>query len=345
MKPARATALVFSFVLQILFFIPAATAQSALSKSKRQPALPAPAPSIESSPGQAPMEIWFFDRMQGDDEIAYVNQLMQAVDAAAKGDQVARVQRFFKEKQPGETISGLGQFELKIAQTRVKDMQLVAKNPKAPRARVDDVMDAVLEENGFNLTPRPVIRNFQRRFANLRDPLTMAGAQKELADVRAYVHRNTGTPTDAELENPPDASWTDRLDFEEPRIMRALYTGDFVFVQHYRAQVLTYIGAMNDDLASRCPDKFDQRITEQANIENGLRYQLHLPKDMPAGNPLGQRPSGNPLDLGRQIRQTMEDTDDGKKDAEILYDHAPFKCDSGIVVKIHKNMAAFVGTK
>ena len=283
--------------------------------------------------------------MQGDDEIAYVNALMQAVDAAAKGGQAARVQRFFKEKQPGELISGMGQFELKIAQTRIKDLELAAKDPKAPRARVDDVMDSVLEQNGLVFTPRPVVRNFQPRFARLRDPMTSAGAQKELADVRAYVHRNTGTPTDAELENPPDATWTDRLDFEEPRIMRALYTGDFVFVQYYRSQVLTYIGAMNDDLVSRCPGKFDANITEHVNIEKGLRYQLNLPTDMPAGNPLGQRPSGNPLDLGREIRQRLQDTDDGSKDAEILYDHAPFKCDSGIVVKIHKNMAAFVGAK
>jgi len=52
-----------------------------------------------------------------------------------------------------------------------------------------------------------------------------------------------------------------------------------------------------------------------------------------------------PLDLGRQTRQSLRGTDDGKTDAEILYAHAPFRCDSGIVVKIHKNMAAFVGLK
>jgi hypothetical protein len=343
MKPASATALFFTAVLQISLFVTAATAQSAPYKNPRQ--RPVPAPSVEASPGQTPMEIWFFDRMQGDDEIAYVNELMQAVEAAAKCDQVVRVQRFFKEKQPGELISGIGQFELKIAQTRIKDLELAAKDPKAPRARVDDVMDSVLEQNGLVFTPRPVVQNFQRRFANLRNPMTSAGAQKELADVRTYVRRNTGTPTDAELENPPDAGWTDRLDFEEPRIMRALYTGDFRFVQYYRSQVLAYIGAMNEDLASRCPGKFDMNISEQANIENGLRYQLHLPMDMPAGNPLGQRPSGNPLDIGRQIRQALQDTNDGRNDAKILYDHAPFKCDSGIVVKIHKNMAAFVGLK
>ena len=107
---------------------------------------------------------------------------------------------------------------------------------------------------------------------------------------------------------------------------------------------MTYIGAMDQYLQSRCP-KLDTRISDQAATENALRYQLHLPTDMPAGNPLRQRPSGNPLDLRRQIRQALEDTDDGTKDAEILYTHAPFKCDSGIVVKIHKNMAAFVGLK
>jgi hypothetical protein len=290
------------------------------------------------------MEIQLFDRLAGDDEIAYVNELMQGVYAAAKGDQVALAHRFFMNKQPGELISGMGQFELKIAQTRIKDLELAAKDPKAPRARVDDVMDSVLEQNGLVFTPRPVVRNFQRKIADLRAPMTMAGAQKELADVRAYVARNVGTPTDAELENPPDASWTDRLDFEEPRIMRALYTGEFTFVQHYRGQVLTYIGAMDQYLQTRCP-QFDGSINQQAALENGLRYQLHLPTDMPAGNPLGQRPSGNPLDLGRQIRQALEDTGDGRKDAEILYNHAPFKCDSGIIVKIHKNMAAFVGLR
>ncbi len=301
---------------------------------------------MEPSNGEAPMEIWFFDRMDGDDEIAYVTELMQAVYAAAKGDQVARAHQFFMNKQPGETMSGMGQFELKIAQTRIKDMERAAKDPKAPRALVDEVMDSVLVQNGLFITPKPVVRNFQRKSAHLRDGLTMAGAQKELADVRAYVYRNVGTPTDAELENPPDASWTDRLDFEEPRIMRALYTGDFTFVQHYRSQVLVYVGAMSEYFEERCPKLFDSTsISEGANTEVALRYQLHLPVDMPAGNPLGQRPSGNPLDLRREFQERLQDTEDGKKDGEILYSHAPFKCDSGIVVKVHKNMAAFVDSK
>jgi len=32
-----------------------------------------------------------------------------------------------------------------------------------------------------------------------------------------------------------------------------------------------------------------------------------------------------------------------RKNAEVLYTYAPFRCDRGIVVKINKSMAAFVG--
>ena len=55
MRPVRATALFITAVLQFSLFIPAATAQSAPSKNKLQ--RPAPAPSVEPSTGQAPMEI------------------------------------------------------------------------------------------------------------------------------------------------------------------------------------------------------------------------------------------------------------------------------------------------
>ena len=259
MRPA----LFFIAVLQISLLIPAASAQSAPSKNRRQP----PAPAVEPSTGQVPMEVWFFDRMSDDDQIAYVTELMDTVYAAAKGDQVERAHRFFKDKQPGETISGMGQFEMELAEARIKDLEHVAKDPKAPRALVDNVMNSVLVQNGLIITPKPVVRNFQRKFAHLHDPLTLERAYSAKEEMRKYVYRNVGTPTDAELNNPPDATWTDRLDFEEPRIMRALYTGDFVFVQHYREQALAYIGAMNDELASLCPNKFDSRISEQVNVE------------------------------------------------------------------------------
>lgn len=114
-------------------------------------------------------------------------------------------------------------------------------------------------------------------------------------------------------------------------------------MQHYREQALVYVSAMNEYFESSCPAAFDAEISEQANREVALRYQLHLPADMPAGNPLGQRPSGKPLDLRREFQRRLQDSEDGKKDGEILYAHAPFKCDSGIVVKVHKGMAAFVG--
>ena len=45
-----------------------------------------------------------------------------------------------------------------------------------------------------------------------------------------------------------------------------------------------------------------------------------------------------PTRSGKTDPPSAGDTDDGKKDGEILYNHALFKCDSGIVVKIHKNM-------
>jgi hypothetical protein len=82
MRPAWATALFFIAVLQIPLFTPAASAQSAPAKNGRQ--RPAPAPSTELNTADVPMEIWFFDRLAEDDEIAYVNELTQAVYAAAK---------------------------------------------------------------------------------------------------------------------------------------------------------------------------------------------------------------------------------------------------------------------
>ena len=100
---------------------------------------------------------------------------------------------------------------------------------------------------------------------------------------------------------------------------------------------------MNQYFQSRCPDLYDLRISDQAATEIGLRTILHLPADMQAGGPLGNKPSGHPLDLRRQIQQALVDTDDGRKDAEILYTRVPFKCDSGIFHAIHKNMALFVG--
>jgi len=328
----------------------AAAPPAAVSNPPAAQATPAagrrrPAPPAELNTGDVPMEIQLFDRMADVDQIRYVTELQAAARASAKPDQLALLNRFFKEKQPGEDISGMGRFELRMAHARITDIEIALKDPRAPRALVDDQMNWVLERSGIVLASAPVVRNFQRNFDHLQNPLSLENARKTLVLVDADVHRNTGPPTDAELEYPRDATWTDRLGFEEPQIVRALYTGNFSVVTNYRGQVLGYISTMNQVLQSHCPDLFDLRISDQAVTEIGLRTILRLPTDAPAGGPLssGNKPSGNPLDLPGLIRQALVDAEDGRKDAEILYTRVPFKCDSGIFQAIHKNMALFVG--
>jgi hypothetical protein len=304
-----------------------------------------PPPPPELNKVDAPMEIQLFDRMLDIDQIRYVTELQAAVRAVAKPDQLVLVNRFFQQKQPGEDLSGMGRFELRMAHVRITDIEVAQTNPKAPRALVDDQMTWALERSGIALTPAPAVRNFQRNFDHLQNPLSLDNARKTLVLVDADAHRNVGPPTDAELEHPRDATWTDRLGFEEPQIVRALYTGDFSLATHYRSQVLGYISIMNQQLQSHCPNLFDLRVSDQAGTEIGVRTILRMQPDLPAGGPtsLATRPSGNPLDLTGLTRQALIDAEDGRKDAEILYARVPFKCDSGIFHAIQKNMGVFVG--
>jgi hypothetical protein len=275
------------------------------------------------------MEIQLFDRMLDIDQIRYVTELQAAVRAVAKPDQLVLVNRFFQQKQPGEDLSGMGRFELRMAHVRITDIEVAQTNPKAPRALVDDQMTWALERSGIALTPAPAVRNFQRNFDHLQNPLSLDNARKTLVLVDADAHRNVGPPTDAELEHPRDA----------------LYTGDFSLATHYRSQVLGYISIMNQQLQSHCPNLFDLRVSDQAGTEIGVRTILRMQPDLPAGGPtsLATRPSGNPLDLTGLTRQALIDAEDGRKDAEILYARVPFKCDSGIFHAIQKNMGVFVG--
>jgi hypothetical protein len=55
-------------------------------------------------------EIWRFDKLAGDDQIEYVNLLIDSVQVATRPDQLAQVKWFFMSKQSGETISGMGHF-------------------------------------------------------------------------------------------------------------------------------------------------------------------------------------------------------------------------------------------
>ena len=95
--------------------------------------------------------------MAGDDQMDYVDKLAQSVEDATQGDAHARAVRFFKPKQPGETVSGMGQFEMALSLARIADLDAAAKNPKARRLEVEDVMYAILDRNNIILLkPIPV---------------------------------------------------------------------------------------------------------------------------------------------------------------------------------------------
>ena len=144
------------------------------------------------------MEIQLFDRMAGDDQIRYVGQLEDSVEGALKGDPalLARVKRFFLAKQPGEDLSGMGRFELNLALARIADIDTAAKNPKARRLELEDVLYVTLERNGIALpkTFRPTAANFQPKFPISPKPLTKEDAVKGEARMRAWVARTVDTP-------------------------------------------------------------------------------------------------------------------------------------------------------
>src|SRR5690348_9860150 len=88
------------------------------------------------------IEIRQFDRMSGDDQVKYIDKLTDSVEDASKQDPalMARVKRFFMNKQPGEAVSGMGRFELNLSLARIGDLEAAEKNPKARRLEMEDVM-------------------------------------------------------------------------------------------------------------------------------------------------------------------------------------------------------------
>ena len=162
-------------------------------------------------------EIRQFDRMSGDDQIRFVDKLVDSVEAAAQKDpaQLATVKRFFMDKQPGEQISGMGRFELSLSLARIADMDAAAKNPKAQRLHVEDVMYAVLFNNGihFNNAFRPHAIDFQPQ-KPLGPPLTRQDADKALAQTRSWISREVhvfdhGGPAGETVDSKGWSGWTD----------------------------------------------------------------------------------------------------------------------------------------
>ena len=139
------------------------------------------------------MEIRQFDRMSGDDQIKFVDQLKDSVKDASKNDPalLARVKRFFMKKQPGEAISGMGRFELNLSLARIADFQGAEKNPKVRRLEVEDVMYATLARSGIVLGKnfRPVAANFQPQEPLAQKFLTREDADKALAQTQAWIAR------------------------------------------------------------------------------------------------------------------------------------------------------------
>jgi hypothetical protein len=136
------------------------------------------------------MEIRQFDRMSGDDQINYIDKLTDSVEEAAKSDPalLARVKRFFRNKQPGEAISGMGRFELNLSLARIGDLRAAEKNSKARRLEVEDVMYATLALSGIILNKyfRPA---FQPQKPLAQKFLTREDADKALAETRAWIAR------------------------------------------------------------------------------------------------------------------------------------------------------------
>ena len=139
------------------------------------------------------MEIQQFDRMAGDDQMDYVDKLAQNVEDATQGDMHARAVRFFKPKQPGETISGMGQFEMALSLARIADLDAFAKNPKARRLEVEDVMYAILDRNGI-LVAKPIPVRFHPTYPPGK-AMTRQQANEALEQTKKWVAMSSAEHT------------------------------------------------------------------------------------------------------------------------------------------------------
>ncbi len=137
------------------------------------------------------IEIRQFDKLAGDDQIDYVSGLVASVEAASSPAQLPQVKRFFKNKQPGQAISGMGQFELDLARARVADLQSAASNPRARHLEVEDVLYVTLQRNGIVLQEsfRPAAVKFHAKLPPRNEPMTQEGALRALTDTEQWVAR------------------------------------------------------------------------------------------------------------------------------------------------------------
>jgi len=307
-------------------------AQKAVGDADRIAALKAqaeaqpPAPDLRISG----MEIRYFDSMADQDQEDYIERLVQKVESAVSGEEYARVKEFFAPRDIGEGVSGMTAFEYDLALGRLADLQL---GDARLHLEVGDALRATLEKNDIVLPPsfRFVVADFRPRYS-VHQPVTMEVAERFRKQLQAEIARKTGDVPRAELENPPDAAWVDKLDFAEPKIIKALFTGDFTLPQ-LRTQVLTYIQALNENLKADCPNLYDSSISSKAEGQMDARL---------ATGYVGGWPAGDISDLRMQLERRTMDADSGARDARTLFSHAPEGEGSVILKKIYRNMGIYV---
>jgi hypothetical protein len=274
------------------------------------------------------MEIRYFDSMADQDQEDYIERLVQKVENAVSGEEYTRVKEFFAPRDIGEGVSGMTAFEYDLALGRVADLEL--GDPRL-HLEVGDALRATLEKNDIVLPPsfRFVVADFRPRYS-VHQPVSKEVAERYRKQLEAEIARKTGDVPRAELENPPDAAWVDKLDFAEPKIIKALFTGDFTLPQ-LRTQVLTYIAALNENLKADCPNLYDSSITSKA--EGQMDARLATGYGLPAGDL---------SDLRMQLERRTMDADSGGRDAHTLFSHAPEGEGSIILKRIYRNMEIYV---
>ncbi len=295
------------------------------------------AATLALAPAVHAMKVQQLDRMADQDQIDYITQLEARVRASVTGDQLAKVNEFFKARDTGEGVSGMTTFELDLALMRSAELNLIEGGMKLQGTDVERVLFKTLQRNGIVL-PQTFLTapmSFTPKYP-LHQPVSRQVADKWLTQLEAEVARKSGAIPPALLENPKDASWVDKLDFSEPNIVKALFNGNADRLVQLRTQVLTYIAAFNEQFNSGCPQLYDSTITSRAMAQVDAR--------LAAGylGGLGPFRHGGVSDERMQLERRQIDTDSGGVDGATLYRVAPEKCDSVIVKKIYRTMESYV---
>jgi hypothetical protein len=143
------------------------------------------------SPAAWAMKIQQLDRMADQDQIDYVSQLVARVRASVTGDQLAKVDEFFKARDTGEGVSGMAVFELNLARKRSAELNLAAMGTKLEGDDVERVMFLTLKANGIVLPQSFLTPMSFRPKHPLHRPVSKEVADKWLAQLEAEAERKS----------------------------------------------------------------------------------------------------------------------------------------------------------